>query len=70
MWSPDEGVLRVHDTYDFPSYVTKLSHIPIRPKEMKIRGVVKYDPQKGSILLRDGLDKSKIAEPVADEYSH
>ena len=37
---------------------------------MKIRGVVKYDPQKGSILLRDGLDKSKIAEPVADEYSH
>lgn len=70
MWSPDEGALRVHDTYDFPSYVTALSHIPVRPKEMKIRGIVKYDPRKGSVLLRDGLDRSKIAKPVADAYSH
>lgn len=70
MWSPDEGALRVHDTYDFPSYVTTLSSIQVRPKEMKIRGIVKFDPRKGSVLLRDGLDQSKVAEPVANEYSH
>ncbi len=70
MWSPDEGALRVHDTYDFPAYVTTLSSIPVRPKEMKIRGLVKFDPRKGSVLLRDGLDQLKVAEPVANEYSH
>ena len=70
MWSPSEGALRVHDTYDFPGYVTALSSIPKRPKEMKIRGLVKYDPKKGSVLLRDGLDKSKQAKPVATKGSH
>lgn len=65
MWSPDEGVLKVHDTYDFPNYVTTLSSIPKRPKEMKIRGKINYDPQKGSILLRDSIpDTQKVAPPV------
>jgi len=64
MWSTDEGALRVHDTYDFPFYVRALSRIPQRPREMKIRGLVKFDPNRGSVLLRDGLDRSKYAAPI------
>ncbi len=70
MWSPEDGTLRIHDTYDFPAYVTKLSSIPVRPKEMKIRGVVQYDPERGSVLLRDGLDRSKQAAPIATRWTH
>lgn len=69
MWSPEEGTLRVHDTYDFPWYATTFSRIPKRPKEMKIRGMVKFDPNRGSILLRDGLDESKVAPPIVNYYS-
>ena len=69
-WSPSEGVLRVHDTYDYPLYARLLGGIPKRPKEMKIRGLVKFDPEKGSVLLRDGLDKSKQANPIANIGSH
>lgn len=69
MWSPSEGALRVHDTYDFPRYVTAFSNIPRRPKEMKIRGKIAYDPKRGSILLRDGLDTGKVAKPVANKNS-
>ena len=65
MWSPEEGALRVHDTYDFPRRITTFSNIPVRPREMKIRGMVKYDPRKGSVLLRDGLDRKKVAKSVA-----
>ncbi len=69
MWSPDEGALRVHDTYDFPFYVRALSRIPQRPREMKIRGLVKFDPNRGSVLLRDGLDESKVEPSIATYYS-
>lgn len=70
-WEPDEKKLHVHDTYDFPGYVTSFSRIPVRPKEMKIRGVVGFDPRKGSVLLRNGeINADKEAFPIADKTSH
>lgn len=70
-WNPSEKKLKVHDTYDFPGYVMALSDIPERPKEMKIRGEISYDPDKGSVLLRDGnVSRDKMDEPVADKKSH
>ena len=44
-WSPAKGLLRIHDTYDFPPYVRLLSDIPERPREMKIRGEVSFAPE-------------------------
>lgn len=52
-WNPDKGYLEVHDTYDFPSFYSKLKLVPKRPKEMKIRGKINYDPNKGSLLFRE-----------------
>lgn len=52
-WSPSEGVLRIHDTYDFPGFVTTLSSIPVRPREMKIRGKVAFDPRQGCKAIAD-----------------
>lgn len=55
MWDPDEKALYVHDTYDFPIVPRVVGGIPERPREMKIRGRISYDPQKGSYLLRDDM---------------
>jgi hypothetical protein len=46
----------MHDTYDFPNWVTWLSSIPDRPKEMKIRSKINFDPNKGSWLLRNATN--------------
>ncbi len=55
MWDPDEKALYIHDTYDFPTIPRTLGGIPERPREMKIRGRISYDPKKGSYLLRDDM---------------
>lgn len=66
MWKPEEKRLHVQDTYDFPDYTISLSRIPRRPKEMKIRGLVSFDPERGSVLLRDGnVNYDKMAKTVA-----
>lgn len=59
-WRPEEGVIEVHDAYDFPRWVTALSSIPVRPKVMRIRGRIKYDPKKGSVLLRDKVTPQSV----------
>lgn len=53
MWNPEEGALYMHDTYDFPDWAAPL--VGDRPKEMKIRSKIGFDPKKGSVLLRDEL---------------
>lgn len=54
MWSPEDESLYMHDTYDF----NKFGEIFIgkRPKEMKIRGKIKFNPKKGSLLLRNDME--------------
>lgn len=51
-WDPESKMLYVHDTYDFPWYARAAGGIKNRPKEMKIRSAIKFDPKKGSVLLR------------------
>ena len=53
LWNPKDKAIYVHDTYDFP----KASRVLVgdRPKEMKIRGKINFDPNKGSKLLRDNM---------------
>lgn len=53
MWNPSEKAIYVHDTYDFPFLAR--TFLGNRPKEMKIRGRVSFDPKKGSKLLRDNM---------------
>lgn len=53
-WNPDSKTIEVHDTYDFPKFYTKLGIVPERPKEMKIRGKINFDPSKGAKIFRDG----------------
>ena len=53
LWDPEEGELRMQDIYDFPWYARLFGTIPQRPREMKIRGSINFDPNKGSIILRD-----------------
>lgn len=55
-WVPEQKSLFMHDTYDFPKWVTWLSSIPNRPKEMKIRSQINFDPNKGSWLLRNAAN--------------
>lgn len=55
MWKPEEGALYIHDTYDFPELNRKVGGIPKRPKEMKIRGRIKFNPERGSYLLREDM---------------
>lgn len=55
MWNPDEKALYVHDTYDFPKWTRTL--VGDRPKEMKIRGRINFDPKKGSKLLRNDMSE-------------
>ena len=51
-WDPQTKTIYVHDTYDFPWYARAAGGIKNRPKEMKIRSAIKFDPKKGSVLLR------------------
>lgn len=44
-WIPEENAIYVHDTYDFPTFKRKVAKIPERPREMKIRGRIKYNPK-------------------------
>lgn len=55
-WVPEENALYMHDTYDFPSRVHKKTEIPVRPREMKIRSKINFDPTKGSWLLRSPVN--------------
>ena len=55
MWNPDENAIYIHDTYDFPGFLRNIGGIPKRPKEMKIRGRIEFDPEKGSYLLREDM---------------
>lgn len=54
-WEPEQSSLYVQDTYDFPLNARIATGIPVRPREMKIRGHINFNPSKGSILLRDSL---------------
>ena len=67
-WVPEEGVLYMHDTYDFSDLARFATGIPQRPKEMKIRGRINFDPNKGSFLLRDDLKNfnSGYAKPITE----
>lgn len=56
MWNPEEKAIYIHDTYDFPVINRFLGRVPERPKEMKIRGRISYDPKKGSYLLRNNME--------------
>lgn len=44
-WIPEENTIHIHDTYDFPTFKRVVSGIPERPREMKIRGKVRYNPK-------------------------
>ena len=55
-WVPEENALYMHDTYDFPQRVHKRTDIPIRPREMKIRSKINFDPTMGSWLLRSPVN--------------
>ena len=50
-WIPEQNTIHVHDTYDFPKINSFIGGIPIRPKEMKIRGKVKYNPKNSARLF-------------------
>lgn len=55
-WVPEENKIYIHDTYDFPEILTgKGRPMYDRPKEMKIRGRIDFNPKKGSYLLRDNM---------------
>lgn len=68
-WEPNQKALYVHDTYDFPWKARAATGIPVRPREMKIRGRINFDPNRGSALLRDSLSgfNSKYPKPITDE---
>lgn len=56
-WSPEKGKIFMHDTYDFPGiYTGKGRPMFNRPKEMKIRGAIDFNPKKGSYLLRNDME--------------
>lgn len=61
-WSPEEKAIYIHDTYDFPLRARLATSIPQRRREMKIRGKVSFDPQKGSIILRDNLQQYQLPD--------
>lgn len=60
MWDPENKQIRMHDTYDFSRLARLSTGIPTRPKEMKIRSVIGFDPKKGSVLLKDDLKNYKL----------
>lgn len=52
-WDPESGKLFIHDTYDFPEWAYTIGFMQKRPREMKIRGAIKFDPKKGAKMLRE-----------------
>lgn len=52
-WVPEDSVLYVHDTYDFPWYAKLAGGIKDRPREMKIRGKINFNPEEGAKLFRN-----------------
>lgn len=52
-WNPESKTIEVHDTYDFPNIYYNARIIPKRPKEMKIRGKINFDPSKGAKIFRE-----------------
>ena len=52
-YSNKDSAIYVQDTYDFPSFLRFISGIPKRPREMKIRGKIDYNPLDGSFLLKN-----------------
>lgn len=52
-WVPEDNALYVHDTYDFPWYAKIAGKLKDRPREMKIRSKIKFDPKKGAKLFRN-----------------
>lgn len=67
MWDPKNKQLRMHDTYDFTNLARFATNIPNRPKEMKIRGIIGFDPEKGSVLLRNNLKNYKLPSSIYEE---
>lgn len=55
-WVPEENAIYIHDTYDFP--YPQRWFVGERPKEMKIRSKIHFDPKKGSKLLRKKGDSN------------
>lgn len=53
MWKPEENAIYIHDTYDFPWFGRLF--VGNRPKEMKIRGRINFNPKRGSKLLRNDM---------------
>ena len=68
MWKPEEGVIHVHDTYDFSPF--ERLFVGDRPKEMKIRSKIKFDPKKGSKLLRNNMEDFYSYPDPAVKYSN
>ena len=65
MWNPEEEAVYVHDTYDFPKWARIF--VGNRPKEMKIRGRVSFNPKKGSKLLRNNMQEFyNYPEPISN----
>lgn len=65
-WVPDENKIYIHDTYDFPKHLIGRGR-PMynRPKEMKIRGSISFNPEQGSYLLRDNMNNFyNYPEPI------
>lgn len=50
-WIPEENTIHVHDTYDFPELNRRIGKLPDRPKEMKIRGKIRYNPKNTAKLF-------------------
>lgn len=56
-WDKNNNTLKVYDTYDFPSWATGKRRIPERKQSLRIREDIKFEPKKGSYLLRDNMKK-------------
>lgn len=65
-WDPKKGKIFMHDTYDFPGiYTGKGRPMFNRPKEMKIRGAIDFNPKKGSYLLRNDMENyNNFPKPI------
>lgn len=65
MWNPEEKAIYMHDTYDFP--IWSRLFVGNRPKEMKIRSKINFDPKKGSKLLRNNMEGfSDYPDPISE----
>lgn len=61
-WDKENKTLQVYDTYDFPSEITGKYTIPERKRPLRIRDKIKFDPEKGSFLLRNNMENYYIDE--------